>query len=70
MLNTERVIQLENDGYEHDDRKCLDSVKNIYMLESNSFHSLNVSNNWNIPSNHWHGMDKGKVLCDNCGGEN
>ena len=44
-------------------------TKQLTMLESNPFHFLNVSNNWNITSNNRNGMAKGKVPCDNCGGE-
>ena len=69
MINTERVIQLENEGYRHDDRICLENVKKLTLLASNSLHSLNDSNHWNIIYNHWHGMAKGKGPCDNCGGE-
>ena len=43
MLNTERVVQLENYGDRHGDRKCLEMVKKITLLESKSFHYLNVS---------------------------
>ena len=70
MLNTERAIQLENDGDMHDDRKCLERLKNLTLLASKSFQYLNISNNWKIPSNHRHRMEKGKGPCDNCGGEN
>ena len=58
MLNTERVIQLENDGDRHDERKCLKRLKKITMLASNSLHSLNICNNCNILSNHRHGIAK------------
>ena len=44
-------------------------MKKLTLLVSNSLHYLNVSNHWNIPSNHQHAMDKGKGLCYNCGGE-
>ena len=37
-------------------------VKKLTILESKSFHSLNVSNQW-------YGMAKGKFPCDTCGGE-
>ena len=40
ILKTERIIQFENDGYRHDDRKCLKRVKKLTMLASNSFHYL------------------------------
>ena len=69
ILNNERVIQLENYGDRHDDRKRLEMAKKLTLLASNSFHSLRCSNNWKISSNHWHGIDKGKVPCNNCGGE-
>ena len=69
MLNIERVIQLDNDGDMHYNRKCLERLKKITILASNSFHSLKFSNQWNITSNHWHGMEEGKVPCDNCGEE-
>ena len=46
MLNTERVIQLENDGDRHDNRKCPERVNKVTLLASNSLHSLNVSNQW------------------------
>ena len=69
MINTDRVIQLENYGDSHDDRKFLERVKKISMLASNSFHSLIFFNHWNIPSYHWHGISKGKFPCNNCGGE-
>ena len=60
MLNTERVMQLKNNGDRHDDSKCLERVKNIALLVSKLFHSLNVSNHCNIPSNHRNRMAKGK----------
>ena len=69
MINTDRVIQLENYGDSHDDRKFLERVKKISMLASNSFHSLIFFNHWNIPSYHGHVMAKGKVSFDNCGRE-
>ena len=69
MLNTERLIQLENYGDKHDDRKCLERVKKLTLLASNYFHSLNVSNHWNVPSNHWNFMSKVKTPGDNCSGE-
>ena len=68
ILNTEKVIQLENDGDRQDNRKCLERVKKLTLLASNYFQSLNVSNQWNIPYNHWHSMANGKGPCDNCGG--
>ena len=69
MLNTERVIQLENDRDRHDETKCIERVKKPTILANKSFHSLNVSNHWNIPYNHQNGMAKVKGPCDNCGGE-
>ena len=63
------VIMLENDVDLHDDRKLLEILKKLTMFASNSFHSLNVSNHWNTPSNDWHGMAKVKFPFDNCGGE-
>ena len=69
MLNTERVIHLENDGDRHNDNKCLERLKKLTLLASNSFHSLNVSKHLKIPYNHWHVMAKGKVPCYNCGVE-
>ena len=69
ILNTERVIQLENDGDRHDSRKFLERVKNLTILVSNYFYYLNVSNQWNILYNHWNGMANGKVPCDNCDGK-
>ena len=71
LLNSERVTQLENSGDRHDNARCLDRVKKLTLLASNSFHSLNVSNKWNIPSSrrHRHGMAQGHVSCDNCGGD-
>ena len=68
MLNIENVIQLENDGDRHDNSKLIDRVKKINLLAINYFHSINVSNQRNIPSNHWHGMDKENISWDNCGG--
>ena len=69
MLNTKSVIKLENDGDRHYNRKFLEKVKKITLLASNSFHSLNISNQWNIPYNHRHVMAKRKFPCDNCDGE-
>ena len=43
MLNTERVIQLENYGDRHDDSKFLERVKKLTLLVINSFHYLNLS---------------------------
>ena len=60
---------MENDGDRHDDRKFIERVNNITLLASKSFHSLNVSNRWNIPYNHQHGMAKRKYIFDNFGGE-
>ena len=60
MLNTERFVHLENDGDRRDIIKFLERVKNLTLLASNSFHSLNVSNQLNIPSNHQYNIDKGK----------
>ena len=34
MINIERVILLDNYGDRHDDRKCLERVKNITLFES------------------------------------
>ena len=36
MINTERVIKLENDGDRNDERKCLERAKKLNMLASNS----------------------------------
>ena len=69
MLDTYRVIQLDNYGDRHDDKKCLERVKNLTLLASNSFPSLTFSNHWNIPCNHQHVISKGKVPCGNCGVE-
>ena len=69
MIITERVIQLENDGDRHDNRKCLERVKKITLLASKSFPYLKFSNQCNIPSNHWQGMAKGKGPYYNCGRE-
>ena len=69
MLNTERFVYLENNGDRRDIRKCLERVKNLTLLASNSFHSLNVSNQLNIPSNNQYDIDKRKGQCDNCSGE-
>ena len=66
MINTERVIQLDNDGNRHDDSKCLERAKKLTLLESNSLHSLNVSNHLNIIYNHWKGITKGRCQCYNC----
>ena len=68
MLNIERVIQLDNDGDSNNVIKFLERVKNITILASNYFNPLNVSNEWNIPSNNQHGMAKEKLPCNNCGG--
>ena len=68
MPNKDRVIQLDNDEDMHDNRKCLERVKKLTLLASNSSHSLNVSNQLNIPYNYQNRMVKGKIPCDNCGG--
>jgi hypothetical protein len=69
LLITERVKQLENSAEQHDNALCLKRVKALTLLESNSFHSLNVSGHWNIPTNRHHGMSQhGNVSCDNCRG--
>ena len=52
---------MENDGDRHDDRKFLERLKKLTLLASNSVHSLNISNHWNIPYNHRHVMSKGNV---------
>ena len=69
MLNTEKFIQLDNDGDRHDESKCLERVNNLTLLASKFFHYLHISNHWNIPSNHRHGIAKVKGPCDNCNGE-
>ena len=66
MINTERVIQLYNGVDRHDNRKFLERMKNLTLLVSNFFRFLNISNCWNITSNHWHVMSKVKDQCDNC----
>lgn len=68
MLNTERVKQMSSYAGSHSDQACLSTLRKLCLLASNSFNSLNVSNQWNIPANHRHGMSKGKGPCDNCGG--
>ena len=67
MLNTERIIKLDNDGDRHDDRKFLKRMEKLTSLSSHSFQYLIVSNYLNITSNYRRGMAKGKGLCDNCG---
>ena len=67
IMNTE--IQLDNDGDRNDNTKLLERVNNLTLLASDSFHYLNVYNQCNIPSNHWHSTTKGKGTCNNCGGE-
>ena len=61
---------MENDWDRRDNRKCLERMKHLTLLASNYLYSLNVSNQWNGPYNHWHGMDKGKGPCNNCAVKN
>ena len=61
---------MDNDGDSHDNIKCLERVKKLTLLASNSFHYLNVSNQWNILSNYQNGTAKGKGPCNNCGKNN
>jgi len=69
LLNTERVQQLENSAERHNNAQCLQRVRSLPLLAKKSFHSLNVSDHWNIPSNRRHGMaQRGNVSCNNCGG--
>ena len=58
---------MENDGDRHDKIKCLERVKKLTLLASNSFHYLNVSNQWNIQYNNRNDMAKGQGPCENCG---
>ena len=69
VLNTDRVIQLDNDGDGHDDKKYLGRVNKLTLLVSNSLKYSKFSNHWNTPSNHRKGVTKGKVPCDDCDGE-
>ena len=69
ILNTERVVQLDNDGDRHDNRKFLERGKEITLWDINSFHTLKFSYQWNFPSNHQQEMAKGKGSCDNYGGK-
>ena len=52
ILNTERFKQMEYGGSTVDDNSTLERVKNITFMANSSFHSLNVSNNWNITRSH------------------
>ena len=61
---------MENDGDRHDNRKFLESTNKLTLLASSSFRYLNVSNQYNIPSNYQNSMAKGKGPCDNCGENN
>ena len=70
IINIERVIKLKNDGDRQNNKKFLERMKKLTLLESKSFHYLNVSNQWNIPSNHGENMTKGKSPWGNCGGKN
>ena len=69
ILNIERVLKLKKDDDRHDNKKFLEMMKKLTLLASNSFHYLNVSNQWNIPSNHRDNMAKGKSPWGNCGGK-
>ena len=68
LLNGERVQALEETSEKYSNSACLERVKKITTLAANSFHSLNVSNQWNIPSNRRHSVAV-KGTCDNCGGD-
>ena len=52
MLNTEHVRQMESDGSTVKERSTLEILKDITLMENNSFHSLNFSNTCSIPSIH------------------
>jgi len=71
LLNSERVIQLTKTGGLHNNAQCLARVKKFTLMASNSFHSLNVSNSWNIPSSRRHVVAQGRkpATCDNCDGD-
>ena len=60
---------MEKDGDRYDNRKCFERLKKLTLLGSNSFHYLNVSNQWNTHSNYQNSTTKGKGPCDNCGGK-
>ena len=62
MLNNERIRQMEYDGKTVNYKRNLDRVKKITLMVKNSFHSLNVSNAWNINGIHKNLLEP----CYNC----
>ena len=50
MLNNECVRNMKYDGATVNNKRTIERAKEIILMEKNSFHSLNVSNNWNITS--------------------
>ena len=51
-MNNECVNQMESDGSAVEDKRTLKRVKNINIVASNSFHSMNMSNTWENPIIH------------------
>ena len=52
ILNTDHVMQMESDVATFKDKRTLERVEKITLIEKNSFHSLDDSNTWNTPSSH------------------
>ena len=52
MIITDCVRHMESGVDTVNSKRTMERVKNITLVEKHSFHSLNVSNTWNIPSRH------------------
>ena len=69
LLNQERVIQMSTSvTLGNSDTATLKRVKHILALANNSYHSLNTSKIWNVPSGHHAAREfKYPPKCFNCG---
>ena len=50
----DRLVHIELDSSQVDNRKTLAKVKNIYLMYNKEYNSLNVSGKWNNPGGHCH----------------
>ena len=69
LLNKERVKQMSTSVMlANTTTATLKRVKQILILANNSYHSLNTSNSWNVPSGHHAAREfKHPPKCFNCG---
>ncbi len=66
LLNTaNKVCQMQAVSGKRDNNTILAAVQKLCSKANDMFHSLNLTNKWNIPQGHW--ADAFGNVCYNCG---